>query len=348
MLTKLKILDIAKVKGKITGKELVKQFGVTRQYVNVLIRQLVETRELVKIGSTRNAFYVPPEFIRLHPTIIPSKFAKRYENKSLEEHRVSAELEERFQKLLSLKEHTKSIFDFAFSEMLNNAIEHSASRNIQIEVSLNEKELVFIIDDSGIGVFRNIMRKYGLKSETEAIQDLLKGKTTTIPRSHTGQGIFFTSKAADIFVLESFDKQLVIDNKIHDISIKNRSKPKRGTRVIFKIELNSNKHLSDVFKKFTNIAGDSDYGFDKTEVRIKLYMDSGINISRSQARRVLQGLDKFKVILLDFDKVPMIGQAFADEIYRVFKNKHPGIQFQESNMNDAVEFMVRRAKADAQ
>ena len=77
-------------------------------------------------------------------------------------------------------------------------------------------------------------------------------------------------------------------------------------------------------------------------------MDSGINISRSQARRVLQGLDKFKVILLDFDKVPMIGQAFADEIYRVFKNKHPGIQFQESNMNDAVEFMVRRAKADAQ
>ena len=55
--------------------------------------------------------------------------------------------------------------------------------------------LSFIVNDSGIGIFRNIMQKRNLKSELEAIQDLMKGKTTTMPESHSGEGIFFTSKS---------------------------------------------------------------------------------------------------------------------------------------------------------
>ncbi|MFH0834705.1 MAG: STAS-like domain-containing protein, partial [Patescibacteria group bacterium] len=71
---------------------------------------------------------------------------------------------------------------------------------------------------------------------------------------------------------------------------------------------------------------------------------SGVHISRSQARRVLAGLEKFKVIVFDFDKVPMIGQAFADEIFRVFHDKHPQIRLETANMNEGVEFMIKRAK----
>ena len=140
---------------------------------------------------------------------------------------------------------------------------------------------------------------------------------------------------------------MIVNNESGDTSAQTTNKTKKGTRVNFMIKINSSKHLSDVFKKYTNLTDESDYGFDKTEIRVNLYTTNGINISRSQARRILHGLDKFKVILFDFDKVPMIGQAFADEIYRVFQNKHLDIQLQETNMSEAVSFMVNRAKNDA-
>lgn len=347
MLTKEKILETAKRKGEIRSSDFTALFGVSRQYVNLLVSELVGTKQLIKIGSTRNAFYVLPEYIKEHPQVLPNRFVRRLKNVDLEEHRILSEIEERFPQISELKEHVQNIFTFGFSEMLNNAIEHSNSKSIVIEISVTDNELWFIINDSGIGVFRNVMQQKKLKSEIEAIQDILKGKTTTIPKSHTGQGIFFTSKAADIFILDSFGYQLTVNNKTHDILARSISAQKRGTRVIFRINTNSSKHLSDVFKRYTNLTDESDYGFDKTEIRVKLYTSSGINISRSQARRILHGLEKFKIVLLDFDRVPIVGQAFADEIYRVFHNKYPDIQIQEINMNDAVKFMVERSKTDA-
>ena len=217
-------------------------------------------------------------------------------------------------------------------------------KNIKIDVALDGKILSFEISDSGIGVFRNIQQKRKLKSELEAIQDLLKGKTTTMPKSHSGEGIFFTSKVGDAFVLDSFGFELTIENEIPDIFVREIKKQKRGTRISFALSTNSKLHLNDVFKKYTNLGGKNNFGFDKTEIRVKLYTISGIHISRSQARRVLAGLDKFKVILFDFDKVPMVGQAFADEIFRVFHNKNPGIKLETANMNEGVEFMVKRAR----
>ncbi len=347
MLTKQKILEIAKKKGQIRTKDLSGPFGVSRQYASMLISKLIEEKLLIRIGSTRNAFYILPEYAKAHPQILPSKFFKRLENSQLEEHKILAEIEEKFPQISELKEHIKNIFIFAFSEMLNNAIEHSQSKIVSVEISITDNDLWFIVSDSGIGVFRNVMQKKKLRSELEAIQDILKGKTTTIPKSHSGQGIFFTSKAADLFILDSFGQQMTVNNKTHDVAVRRIGVIKRGTRVIFSIKTDSHKHLSDVFKKYTNLSEESDYGFDKTEISVKLYTAGGVNISRSQARRILHGLEKFKIISFDFDKVPMIGQAFADEIYRVFHNKHPGIELQEVHMNEAVKFMIERSKTDA-
>ncbi|PJE72887.1 MAG: hypothetical protein COV00_02870 [Candidatus Tagabacteria bacterium CG10_big_fil_rev_8_21_14_0_10_40_13] len=168
-----------------------------------------------------------------------------------------------------------------------------------------------------------------------------------MPRTHSGEGIFFTSKAGDMFTLDSFGQMLVINNLTHDISARHTPVVKRGTRVILKIKTDSDRHLNDIFKKYTNINDDSDYGFDKTEIRVKLYTSGGVHISRSQARRILKDLEKFKVILLDFENVPLVGQAFVDEIYRVFQNAHPDILIQEENMSEGVRFMVERAKNEA-
>jgi anti-sigma regulatory factor (Ser/Thr protein kinase) len=340
-----KILDYINTKGKITAKELLDSFGFSRQYINQILRYLIIDKKIIKIGSTRSSFYFSQSYLKENQNILPNVFQKKYKNEQLEEHRVLVEIQDRFPLLMGLPENIQSIFTFAFSEMFNNAIEHSKSKWIRVEVSVIDKKLSFIIEDSGIGVFKNIKKTRNLKSEIEAIQDLLKGKTTTMPKSHSGEGIFFTSRSADLFILDSFGYQLVIKNTIP--SIKDVSIIKRGTRVIFEIDITSNLHLNDVFKKYTNLTEDSNYGFDKTEIRVKLYTMGGVHISRSQARRILSGLEKFQIILLDFDGVPVVGQAFVDEIYRVFQNTYPLIEIKEENMSGGVLFMVQRAKNEA-
>jgi anti-sigma regulatory factor (Ser/Thr protein kinase) len=347
MTNKEKILEIIKQKGKVTSSEITRSVGVSRQYVNMVIVDLIAEKQVIKLGGTRNAFYVSEDYILKHPEVVPNVLRKSYKNKSLEEHKILIEIEEKFPRIAQLPENVRSIFTFAFSEMFNNAIEHSQSKTISIEVAVRDKDLSFIVSDSGVGVFRNIMKKRKLKSEIEAIQDLLKGKTTTMPKSHSGEGIFFTSKASDVFILDSFGYQLAINTLNSDISIHRMPVKKRGTRVIFRISAISNRHLNDVFKKYTNIIDKSDYGFDKTEIRVKLFTTGGIHISRSQARRILVGLEKFKIILFDYEKVPMVGQAFADEIYRVFQELHPDIRLENENMSEGVRFMVERAKNEA-
>ena len=347
MVKRDQILIMAQKKSILYTKDVVEAFGVSRQYANTLISALVAEQRLLKLGSTKRAFYVLPEYAKAHPEILPLRYAKSFANKQLEEHKVLDQIEHAFPTLQNLPENVRSIFTYAFSEMFNNAIEHSQSVRIGVEVSLPQKTLSFVIQDSGIGVFRNVMRQRGLASELEAIQDILKGKTTTMPKSHSGEGIFFTSRVADTFILDSFGYQLIVDNKTPDVFVKKVSKMKRGTRVSFTLSAASMRHLQDVFTKYTNLDDSSDYGFDKTEVRVKLYTIGGVHISRSQARRVLSGLEKFKYVVFDFDKVPTVGQAFADEVFRVFHHAHPNIKLEAENMSEGVRFMVERARHEA-
>jgi len=348
MITREKLLDLARQNSKIYASELSVQNNVSRQYLNRLINELVKAGKLIKVGETRYAYYVLPEYAQQHPEILPAQYIKTFSNTALEEHMVLSRMEQEYPPLKKLPENIRSIFTYAFSEMFNNAIEHSQSKKIRIEVVIRNKRLLFIVEDYGIGVFRNIMRERNLKSEFEAIQDLLKGKTTTMPKSHSGEGIFFTSKVGDKFILDSYGYMLTVDNALQDVFVEEVKKIKRGTRVTFNLITSSSLHLNDIFKKYTNIGAGKDYGFDRTEIRIKLYTMAGIYISRSQARRVLAGLEKFKVIVFDFDKVSVVGQAFADEIFRVFHHKYPDIKLETENMNESVNFMVERAKTEAE
>jgi len=347
MLTTKKILEEVRKKGTVKTADFIGVFGVSRQYVSKLLSKLVDEKKLVKVGSTRSAFYTTEEYIQKNPNVAPSSYSKIFINKGLEEHKIFNIVEQSFSPLTKLSENIRSIFEYAFSEMLNNAIEHSFSKKIKIFVSVHKDTLTFSVDDFGVGVFRNIMQKRKLNSEIEAIQDLLKGKTTTAPKLHSGEGIFFTSRVGDEFILDSYGYQFIANNLIKDIFIKKVKGQKQGTKVTFRINTHDRHHLNDVFKKYTNIGEGSDYGFDKTEIRVQLYTMGGVHISRSQARRVLSGLDKFKIIIMDYDSVPTVGQAFADEIYRVFKNKKPNIEIQDINMNESVKFMVERARNEA-
>lgn len=336
-----KTLQFIREKKFVKSLDLAKFFGVSRQYISKLLQILVNSGEIVKIGSTRSAQYTLPQFIDELSTY---KTSKRLLRKGLKEHEheVVETFIAEFPAFRNASENVQSIVRYAFSEMFNNAMEHSGSKNIDIEIAENHQIIRFVVSDFGVGVFRNVMKKRKLKSPFEAMQDLLKGKTTTAPMAHSGEGIFFTSKVADRFILESFGKRMRVDNIIDDVFFEQQKPSKKGTRVIFSIAKNSKRHLSLVFEKFQSKPGS--YAFDKTEIRVRLFTMGTIYVSRSQAKRVLSGLEKFNTILLDFYHVPTVGQAFADEIFRVFKNKHPEIHIDTENMNEAVKFMVQRAQ----
>ena len=66
-------------------------------------------------------------------------------------------------------------------------------------------------------------------------------------------------------------------------------------------------------------------------------------VARSQARDIMSGLELFNEVILDFKDIPYIGQAFADEIFRVFKNLYPNIVIKHENANEEVLYMINRA-----
>jgi predicted transcriptional regulator/anti-sigma regulatory factor (Ser/Thr protein kinase) len=338
-----KILKILSEREKVKTRELAKELDFSRQYVHSVLKSLIEEGKIIRIGATNTATYYEPAYVKSHLKEFNISASKTFKNINLEEHKVADGIESQMPLLAILPESLRSIFQYGFSEMLNNAIEHSDSASILIRVGTRSGKLYFEVIDYGIGVFNNIQKKKHLETPIAAIQDLLKGKLTTQPHAHSGEGIFFTSKAADYFILDSFGVKLLIDTLKDDVAIRS-NKSRVGTRVFFEISLSSDRHLDDVFKKYTDPNTEDGYGFNKTEVKIKLYTMGGVHISRSQARRVLVNLDKFESIVLDYENVPMVGQAFADEIYRVFKSRHPEIKLQTINANDPVKFMIQRAE----
>jgi len=297
-----------------------------------------EEGKVIRVGSGPKTTYILPENDRFDD----KRFEKTFNTENLQEDRVVSEAKLSNAFLKRLPENVEEIFDYALSEMVNNAIDHSKSKEITVMAGKEEDFLTFRVRDFGVGVFKNIMKKKGLNSETEAIQDLLKGKTTTMPEAHSGEGIFFTSKVADVFILESFDYKLQVDNLLEDVFVAKKHESLKGTGVVFRIKIDTDKKLEEVFKNYQSIK--TEFGFDKTEITVKLYETDVDYVSRSQARRVLVGLDKFKKIILDFKNISGIGQAFADEIFRVFKKRHSDIEIEFKNANEAVRMMIERAK----
>ena len=332
-------LTLARDKKRITlsdVKNAIKE-RISRQHISTVLSEMIKTDKLIKDGRGRYTSYTLPEYSEL----LRNQIHRKLLNKDLQEGEVLRDIVSGAYFLRELKENVDRIFTYAFLEMLNNAIEHSKSKYIDITVYKSGNNLIFIIEDLGVGVFKNVMAKKRLKSELEAMQEILKGKTTTMPDAHSGEGIFFTSRISDVFMLESYGLKLRVDNLIDDIFYESSDKSHKGTVVTFIISLDTNKSLGGIFIQYQS--DPSEGGFDKTKIHVRLYTGDSIYISRSQARRIMDGLaNKFKTIVLDFKKVSTIGQAFADEIFRVFKSKHPEIVIKTINMNEPVEFMMKR------
>jgi anti-sigma regulatory factor (Ser/Thr protein kinase) len=305
------------------------KFGISRQAVNKHLQRLVRGKALVRRGKTRNQSYA------LHPL---EEWQKRYQlSKDLAEDVVW-----RTDLAPSLQQLPDNVFDiwhYGFTEMFNNVIDHSGGTAVTIRFQKTATTTELMIGDDGIGIFRKVQDELDLLDERHAILELAKGKLTTDPANHTGEGIFFTSRMFDSFDILSggtfFTHKFENDEDwiLEIIS-------SHGTWVWMKINTHTSRTTKRIFDQYSS--GD-DYGFTKTVVPVRLaqYGDDKL-VSRSQAKRLLARVDRFQTVILDFEGVESIGQAFADEVFRVFRTKHPEIELLTTKTNSIVKRMISR------
>jgi biotin operon repressor len=318
-----------------SGGELRSHLGISRQALSIHMQSLIDAGKVVRSGAARGARYM----LRSRSPA-PAVVSRTLLTRGLDEARVWDELAAGLNLRRALRPNVEAITHYAFTEMLNNAIEHSEADRCSVRFRLEPGTVAFEIHDPGIGVFHSIASKLHLDGEHSALVELLKGRTTTMREAHSGEGIFFTSRAADRFVLRSHRIE-VEWNRIKDDVFVSNPRFLRGTSVAFVIQRNSRRNLDTVFGEFA--PEEYDFQFQRTRVLVKLLQRD--YVSRSEAKRLVANLEKFSEIVFDFRDVKSVGQGFADEVFRVFAQRHPAIKIATENANPAVDAMIRHVRS---
>lgn len=309
-------------------------FGCSRQAIHRHLRSLIDEGMVTESGQTRSKQY------RL--SSIPD-WGKQYmlapgiAEDSVWRNDILPQLER-------LPENVLNIWHYGFTEMFNNVIDHANATKVSVVIRKTAAATKLIIHDNGVGIFKKIQAALKLDDARHAVLELAKGKLTTDPANHSGEGIFFSSRVFDQFLIASDEVAFAHDfTKEEDFIFQHDAREgKEGTLVSMTLHNHTARTLKKVFDQFTT---DDDYGFNKTIVPVNLmhYGDDNL-ISRSQAKRLLTRFERFKVVMLDFSGVDSIGQAFADEVFRVFKNQYPEVEIKYINASQDVKRMISRAQ----
>jgi DNA-binding transcriptional ArsR family regulator len=311
------------------------KFQISRQAINKHLQRLAHEGSVTEEGKTRN---------RLYKLAAKLEWQKKFEiNSSLEE---DIAWEKEVSVVLgNLPDNVLTIWQFVFTEMLNNARDHSEGTALSVAVRKTAVTTEVAIADNGVGIFKKIQASLDLREEKHAVFELVKGKLTTDPERHTGEGIFFSSRMVDSFNIFSGGVYFNHDFGTDEDWIFERTKPQDGTVVYMKMNNHTARTQQKIFDQYTS--SPEDIGFTKTVVPLRMaqYGNDKL-ISRSQAKRVLSRIDLFRTVIFDFTGVPLIGQGFADEMFRVFANQHPEINLVPHKANTAVKRMIERARSN--
>ncbi|WP_435021122.1 STAS-like domain-containing protein [Tundrisphaera sp. TA3] len=308
------------------------EFAISRQAANRHIKILVEDGILESSGTTRSRSY--------SLKVIRKRFAfplKEFREEDVVWREYVAP------NIVGIKENVYGILQYAFTEMFNNVIDHSGGTEALVVLESNPAKISITVIDDGVGIFEKIRAFKGLRDHREAILELSKGGLTTDSKNHSGQGIFFTSRMLDEFIILADGLFYIRNAEKDDWLIETSPDPSGGTFVKMSIATNSTRTTREVFDRFADV----DYGFKKTHVPLKLAKyGEELLVSRSQAKRVLDRFDRFDEVLLDFKGVDSVGQAFADEIFRVYRRSHPDTRIIAIHTSDQIEKMIKRAQSE--
>ena len=319
-------------RGEVQNRDVARALRVSPATAHRLLQALATGRVLERRGRGRAARYGLRNVRR------------RFRRAGLDEHRAWEGVAAEIARIRPLDTASARTLAYAASELLNNAIDHSGGKTVEVAVRFERAgATVATVRDDGVGVYRRIAEDFGYATPPEAIVQLEKGKLTSDPARHSGEGLFFSSKAVTRFRLESQGTAWIVDNQVRDSAIA-PSEVRRGTRVELVIVPGHVPRLEDVFAAYTD---PESLRFTRTRATIKLAGLGTTLVSRSEAKRLVARLTDFRQAILDFSGVQVAGQGFCDEVFRIFARAHPDVTLEPVGMNDTVAFMVNRARAAA-
>ena len=314
----------------ITTAEVAAKAGITRQAAHSHLAKLVARGEIIQEGASRSTRY---------RRIASSEHV--YELRDLDENEVwgneKRDLSNLYPEIFEIK-NVVQILNFAFTEMVNNAIDHSRGSNVIIRWFLQPDRIAFEVEDDGVGAFATIREDRNLANDFEALGDLSKGKQTTDPDRHSGLGIFFTSRMVNRFVLSAGRISWIVDNEIDDVAWGWLDDPRIGTVVRCEIRSDTSITPRDVYAELSNAETGR---FDKTTIHVNLFKEHGGSfVSRTEAKAIGTRLEGFEEIELDFAGIAEIGQGFADQLFRVWTRENPSSRLVPTNANPAILAMI--------
>lgn len=310
------------------------RMSVTRRTANKALQRLVELQWLAREG-TKNRPKFRPGLLR--------QVAQRYTLAGLEE---DIPWSRDFAPFFNLPREVARMAQHAFCELLNNAIDHSEGTSVTVSLRQTQSHVQLLVSDDGRGVFDKIHEAFSLEDPTLAMLELSKGKLTSQPQRHTGRGLFFTSKIADIFDLHANERAFQRREWDGGGWLPGRALKRQGTSVYAAIALDTTRTLDGVLRAYS--ASGQGLAFERTVVPLRL-ITSALNglDSRAQARRVTARLNQFRRAEVDFAGVSNIGHGFADELFRVFAIQQPSFELVPVNMSPEVATMVESVRCAA-
>jgi anti-sigma regulatory factor (Ser/Thr protein kinase) len=314
---------------------VVKRYKISRQAANGHIKALVEQGLLLPEGQTRTRTYklATTAAVEFHYSL----------SDSLAEDVVWRNDIAPF--LAGLSSNVMEIWNYAFTEMFNNAIDHSVGSFIDVTIAKSAIDTEMQVRDDGIGIFRKIREAFQLPDEKQAIFELSKGKLTTDTVNHSGQGIFFTSRIVNGFDILSGGVYFSHEMGGESDWMLDIESDSPGTSILLRVDNNTSRTIKRVYDQYSV---EGSYGFNKTSVPVRLakYGTDQL-VSRSQAKRVTMRVEQFSQVIFDFTDVKMIGQAFADQIFRVFALEHPSVDLRAVRANAVIMGLINVAKKAA-
>lgn len=314
--------------------QITRRMAVTRPTANKALQRLVELQWLVREGIRSRPRYRPGMLRQV---------AQRYPLAGLEE---DLPWVRDFAPYFTLPAEVRRMTQHAFCELLNNAIDHSEGSSVTVSLRQTPSHVQLLVSDDGRGVFDKINEAFALADPTLAMLELSKGKLTTQPQRHTGRGLFFTSKLADVFDLHANERAFQRREWEGGGWLPGRALKRQGTSVYAAIALDTRRTLDAVLRAHSSDGLGVE--FERTVVPLRLITSTLAGLeSRAQARRVAARLHEFRGAEVDFSGVPHIGHGFADELFRVFARQQPAFDLVPVNMSPAVATMVDSIRRSA-
>jgi anti-sigma regulatory factor (Ser/Thr protein kinase) len=303
---------------------VVQHLGISRRRARRLLASLVAAQWLVVEGAVRRPRFRPGPLRQV---------VHRYALAGLQEDLPWAH---DFAPLLSLRPNVASLAQHAFTELLNNAIDHSGGTHVTVSVRQTAMYLQMLVSDDGCGLFDRIQQTWQIGDARLAMLELAKGKLSSDPDRHCGHGLFFTARCADMLDLHA-NRQAFQRRPGHDGWFDVRPQARDGTTIFLAIDLDTPRTLDAVLRSHA-VQG---HGIDTTVVPLRLLTGPQIGLmSRAQARRVSARLAQFGRARLDFEGIADIGPAFADELFRVYARSHPQVTLVPQGVSPRVAAMI--------